>query len=133
MKNKRTKITVSLLSIAASLTLSLPQASAEDFVIGLYWPPDWSLTNATQYDYIRDANINMVLNTNNTDINTKSKNDTVLGLAGPRNIKYTVADSRIENVDSALNSEIDTKVSPCRKLGIRERAGMRCSLLFDQA
>lgn len=80
-----------------------------DFKIGVYWPPVVAQTNAIQYDYLQEANINWVINTHATDLSTVAINNTILDLCNARGMKAIVADSRFKKIydNVATDSEID--------------------------
>lgn len=102
--------TISVLLLAAFTMWSIPAvAFAVDFQIGIFWPPRSAYTNATQYDYIRDANINWIQNVYGTtnDLDTVVENQAILDLCSTRGIKLQAADSRFGNLNTATDAEID--------------------------
>ncbi|MFC5403304.1 discoidin domain-containing protein, partial [Cohnella soli] len=86
-------------------------AAAADFQIGIFWPPVSAYSNATQFDYIRDAHINLIHNVDSTDLDTVAENNNMLSLASSRGIAVSVADSRSKTLDSATNAQIDAIAS----------------------
>lgn len=82
-------------------------AASEDFQIGIFWPLVSAYSNATQFDYIRDAHINLIHNVDSTDLDTVAENLNMLNLASTRGIEISVADSRSQTLDSATNAQID--------------------------
>ncbi|MFC3803835.1 hypothetical protein [Cohnella sp. GCM10012308] len=101
------------LMTAVLLLFGTKTTFAEDFMIGFYYAPPSDYTNATQYDYIRDANINEVFNVNAFDstLDTVAENIAAMDLSSPRGLKYHVSDSRVRYVDSATNADIDAVVN----------------------
>ncbi|MFC5403307.1 discoidin domain-containing protein [Cohnella soli] len=107
-KQFKSLLAVSLL--ASSFVFVKPSnasAAAEDFQIGIFWPPASAYSNATQFDYIRDAHINLIHNVDSTDLDTVAENVNMLNLASTRGIAVSVADSRSTALDSATNAQID--------------------------
>ncbi|MCD9022471.1 hypothetical protein [Cohnella silvisoli] len=104
---------LSLMFIVLAIILAIPQTSLAssntEFKIGVYWPPVATQTNATQYDYLQDANINWIINTHATDLSTEAINNTMLDLAGARGMKVIASDSRFKKIydNVATNAEID--------------------------
>ncbi len=105
MKKRMTvRLTAIVTAMACMLTVitfsfaSPAKAAGEEFVMGIFYAPTWPHTNATQYDYIKDAHIN-VLQTfypNTNQPSTISQMNTVLDLAGERGMKVQVSDTRSE-------------------------------------
>ncbi|MFC5407594.1 hypothetical protein [Cohnella soli] len=109
---KRGFITRAIASLLLLISL-LPQQSFayvnNDFKIGVYWPPVEALTNATQYDYLQEANINWIINTASTGLLSEAINQTMLDLAKDRDMKVIVSDSRFNDIflNTATDAQID--------------------------
>ncbi|WJH32652.1 carbohydrate binding domain-containing protein [Paenibacillus sp. CC-CFT747] len=105
MKASKTKrfvaVGISMICMMTSIPLlfaSPAKAAGEEFVMGIFYVPTNPYTNATQYDYIKDANIN-VLQTfypNTNQPSTIAEMTTVLDLARDRGMKVQVSDTRSE-------------------------------------
>ncbi len=83
---------------------------SKEFPIGIFYIPTWAATNDTQYDYIKDAHINLMQSfyPNVVGISTEDQMKTILDLAHARGIKVQVSDSRTENLmTTATDEEID--------------------------
>lgn len=96
-----TSIVTALSCMLTAITIgfaSPAKAAGEEFVMGIFYVPTWPYTNATQYDYIKDAHIN-VLQTfypNTNQPSTISQMNAVLDLAADRGMKVQVSDTRSE-------------------------------------
>ncbi|MCD9022439.1 carbohydrate binding domain-containing protein [Cohnella silvisoli] len=89
------------------------KAAGEEFQIGIFFMPLWSATNDTQYDYIRDANINFIQSVPGAGLpSTVAHMNTVLGLANARGIKVQVSDTRSESLmTTSTDADIDAIVN----------------------
>ncbi|MBP1988825.1 carbohydrate binding domain-containing protein [Paenibacillus eucommiae] len=118
VKGLRKMLSVGLLAMIVfllSMAVNTAQASAEDddFKIGVFWVPPAAFTNATQYDYLQEANINWIINVASTDLNSVAINKKMLDLSAERGMKAIVADSRFDKVynNTATDEEIDEMVA----------------------
>lgn len=83
----------------------------ETFPIGIFWPPVWAFTNAEQYGYIKDANIDYIQNVSSTDLDTVEKNIAMLDLAQSVGLKVQVSDSRTKRILELADEELAEMVS----------------------
>lgn len=101
--------------LALLLCLAAPaKAAVEEFQIGAFFAPTWAYTNATQYDYLRDANINLIQTfyPNDLGMSTIAQMNTVLSLSSTRGIKVQSSDSRSAALMStATNADVDAIAS----------------------
>ncbi|BBI31213.1 hypothetical protein [Cohnella abietis] len=113
MKKLSSKVPALFLIAVLFFVTTARTAFAEDFMIGFYYAPPSGYTNGTQYDYIRDANINEVFNVNAFDstIDSVAKNIAAMDLSSQRGLKFNISDPRVRYVDSATNTDIDAFVN----------------------
>ncbi|GGD83313.1 carbohydrate binding domain-containing protein [Paenibacillus nasutitermitis] len=109
---KRMTAAVAACVVAGTVGWTAPRAEAagEEFQMGIFFMPTWPYTNSTQYDYIKDAGINLIQTfyPNDTGFSSIAQMNTVLDLAASRGIKVQVSDTRSANLmTTATNAEID--------------------------
>jgi len=89
-------------------------AASKNFLIGAFWIPRDNYTNAVQYDYLHDANVDYLINTDNNQsnmIDTVAENKAAMDLCTVRGMTFVPADSRWSTYNvgggSATNVQID--------------------------
>jgi len=89
-----------LIIFSSSFNAASVKATTDEFQIGIFFAPTWNYTNATQYDYIKDAHVNFIQTfyPNDLGMSTEQQMNTVLSLAGERGIKVQVSDYRSANL-----------------------------------
>ncbi|BBH24617.1 hypothetical protein Back11_59620 [Paenibacillus baekrokdamisoli] len=109
----RGRLKLAAVSAIIFLIMAMPHKSSaytnSDFKIGIYWPPVAAYTNAAQYDYLQEANINWIINTPGTDLLTESISNTMLDLAQTRGMKVIASDARFNQIytNVATDAQID--------------------------
>lgn len=86
--------------------LSLP-AAAQDFRIGIFWPPVWKHTNEAQYRTLADAGVDFIQNVESTDLNTPERNLRMLDLAQAAGLKVYVSDPRVRGSDADIRAMVE--------------------------
>lgn len=87
----------------------LPAAvAAQDFRIGIFWPPVWKHTNEAQYRTLAEAGVDIIQNVESTDLNTPEKNLRMLDLAQATGMKVYVSDPRVKGSEADIRAMVDT-------------------------
>ncbi|MFC5402518.1 hypothetical protein [Cohnella soli] len=110
--SKRVLTAIAVCALSVPYLLGVPQAHAagEEFQLGVFYMPTQGATNATQYDYMKDASINFIQSfyPNDYQMSTIAQMNTVLNLAAARGMKVQVSDTRSENLmTTATDADID--------------------------
>ncbi|MBP1992456.1 fibronectin type III domain-containing protein [Paenibacillus eucommiae] len=121
MRKKRTGLCtllitflVSIAAISFSFANAAHAATDDEFQIGAFFMPTWPYTNAAQYDYLKDAHVNLIQSfyPNDTQFKTIEHMKTALDLAEARGITIQVSDERSGFLmNSATNQDIDAIAS----------------------
>ncbi|MCQ6559927.1 discoidin domain-containing protein [Paenibacillus mendelii] len=86
----------------------LREAEEEELLIGIFWPPTWEYTNLEQYQWMKDAHIDVVQNVLGSGLDTETRNMTMLDYAEQVGLKVNVADPRIRGTDAQIKEVVDT-------------------------
>lgn len=98
--------TIAILAIWLTSCFS-PRGFAQEFSIGVFWPPVWEHTNDQQYEWIKEAHIDFIENVKNAKMFTESHNMRMLDLAQKHGFKVSVADPRIYGTDTEIRAAVD--------------------------
>ncbi|OMF32278.1 hypothetical protein BK133_14745, partial [Paenibacillus sp. FSL H8-0548] len=89
----------------------LPNTDQDNIQIGVFWPPTKAFVNSTQYDYLADAKVDMIMNVDSTDLQELETNKQMLRLAAERGMKVQVSDTRFKNTawmtDAAVKAIVE--------------------------
>ncbi|WP_196937412.1 hypothetical protein [Sphingobacterium pedocola] len=99
------KHTAAILAFWLTICFS-PKGSAQEFSIGVFWPPVWEHTNDQQYQWIKEAHIDFIENVKNAKMFTESHNKKMLDLAHKYGFKVSVADPRIYGTDEEIKAAV---------------------------
>lgn len=100
-KIKKYNLTVVLTMIALCLVVSASfgqhtkRETADNLIIGIFWPPSWAHTNDMQYKRLHEAKVDVIQNTTSTDLARPERNKKMLDLALKYKMFVSVADSLI--------------------------------------
>lgn len=80
----------------------------EQFLIGIFWPPTAEYMNDQQYQWIEEANVDVLQNVLGSGLDTEELNMKMLDLAERHNLKVNVADPKIRGSKEDIQSVVDT-------------------------
>lgn len=96
---------------AFSLTVKphkLREPEREEFTVGVFWPPTWEYTNEQQYQWLQEANVDVLQNVLGSGLDTEERNVKMLDLAERYGLKVNVADPRIRGTDQQIAEVVNT-------------------------
>lgn len=83
-------------------------AEPEKFQIGVFWPPTWEYTNDQQYQWLKEAHVDVLQNVLGSGLDTEARNLRMLELAEAHDLKVNVADPRIRGTDAQIQEVVET-------------------------
>ena len=83
-------------------------SNGQAFKVGVFWPPVWRDTNEDQYRRLSEAYVDVVQNSDGTDLNTPEKNLKMLDLAKKFGMKVCVFDKRIKGSEKDIRDMVET-------------------------
>lgn len=84
------------------------EQTEDEFLIGIFWPPTWEYTNDQQYQWIKEANVDILQNVLGSGLDTEERNMKMLDLAERYGLKVSVADPRIRGTDEEIKEVVET-------------------------
>ncbi|UVI33097.1 immunoglobulin-like domain-containing protein [Paenibacillus spongiae] len=84
------------------------EETEEELLIGIFWPPTWEYTNLEQYQWIKDAHVDVVQNVLGSGLDTEERNMTMLDYAEQVGLKVNVADPRIRGNEDQIKEVVET-------------------------
>jgi len=84
------------------------ETGEDEFQIGIFWPPTEEYMNDQQYQWIKEANVDVLQNVLGSGLDTEELNMKMLDLAERYGLKVNVADPRIRGTKAQIKEVVDT-------------------------
>jgi len=84
------------------------ETDEDEFQIGIFWPPTEEYMNEQQYQWIQEANVDVLQNVLGSGLDTEELNMKMLDLAERYGLKVNVADPRIRGTKAQIQEVVDT-------------------------